>query len=131
MDTLSKVTRNDKQPILNCTWMEFTRLIDILSKKIAPNKYNSIYGIPRAGLIVAAMLAYRLNLPVVESEHITKETLIVDEITDSGKTLISMQEKYDCETAVLHKRIKTIAKPTYFVELLKTDDWIHYPYEEE
>lgn len=131
MDTISSVIRNNEQRIVECTWSEFTQLIEALAKKIASDKYKNIYGIPRAGLIVAAMLAYRLNLPVIESEHITKDTLIVDEIADSGKTLISMQEKYGCDTAVLHKRLKTVAKPTYFIELLESDDWIKYPYEVE
>ena len=49
--------------------------------------FNTIYSIPKGGVIVAARLAYMLDLPVVEFSQIAADTLIVDDIVGSGGTM--------------------------------------------
>ena len=49
--------------------------------------FNTIYGIPKGGMVVAARLAYMLDLPIVEFGQITADTLIVDDIVGSGRTM--------------------------------------------
>jgi hypoxanthine phosphoribosyltransferase len=48
-------------------------------------RYTGIYTIPRGGYVPAGILAYKVNLPIVNK--VTKGTLIVDDIIDTGKTL--------------------------------------------
>ena len=47
------------------TWMYVDRLTDIIASQIKLNFKNvdSIYGIPRGGLIPAVMLSHKLGLP--------------------------------------------------------------------
>lgn len=68
------------------------KLFDLDCKKIAdwakPKKFKSIYGIPRGGIIVAVKLSHILNIPIILNyKDIASKTLIVDDISDSGKTI--------------------------------------------
>ena len=103
--------------ILN--WADYYVLIDKLYKKIPRNKYSSIYGIPRGGVNVA------LGLGIDLIDKPKKDTLIVDDICDSGQTL----SKYTQDTAVLHLKPHSKVTPTYYVK--KTKDWIVYPWEDK
>ena len=59
-----------------------------LAKKIKKEDINAVYGIPRGGYAIAIELAKVLKLPVITDEaEITKKTLIVDDLVDSGKTI--------------------------------------------
>jgi len=49
------------------------------------NKWENVYGVPRGGTIFAMDLARKLNLPLSTSVTST-DTLIVDDIADSGAT---------------------------------------------
>lgn len=48
-------------------------------------KYSSIYAIPRGGLILGVYLSHMLNIPLVRV--IEPNTLVVDDICDTGSTL--------------------------------------------
>ena len=65
--------------------------------KCASGSYTGVYGIPRGGLIPAAMVAYHLNVPLVSYFRDCDNILIVDDTTLTGRTL----RKYKQDTAVL------------------------------
>jgi len=69
------------------TFDMFMEALDKLDIQINRFKYDGLYAIPRGGLIVGVCLAHRLQLPMLQKEHITDKTLIVDDICDTGKTL--------------------------------------------
>lgn len=99
-------------------------------KKLAENiktnnkTYTGLYGIPRGGVPVAALLAAELELPLVDTP--IPGALVVDDLIDSGKT-ISEFEDYD--TAVLY--IKGTANPsTYYVTNTPAGQWIEFPWED-
>jgi len=64
----------------------FIKSINDLSKQINRFKYDGLYAVPRGGLVVGVCFAHRLGLPMLEKEHITNKTLLVDDICDTGKT---------------------------------------------
>ena len=55
---------------------------------ISFKQIKNIYAIPRGGLPLAVSLSHRLNLPIIMNEtEISPQTLVVDDIFDSGATL--------------------------------------------
>lgn len=120
-DTISKVY---------VTWEEVEILVNDLCEEIKKNIpwVENIKGLPRGGLIPAVMISHKLGLPLLGNvEGRNENTLIVDDIADSGKTL----EGYKgWSTAVLHYKPHTSSViPTVYAEEFLIDDWIVYPWE--
>jgi len=69
------------------SWDETHRLVRILADKVRHDLPNidSIYGIPRGGLVPATLLMHELDLKW--SNVMLPNTLVVDDICDSGKTI--------------------------------------------
>tara|TARA_B100000989_G_C19525858_1_gene466836 strand:+ start:2358 stop:2801 length:444 start_codon:yes stop_codon:yes gene_type:complete len=122
-------------------WVEIDSLIFRLIYKIKESnlEFKNIYGIPRGGLIPAVILSHKLNIPLAK-EDIGPNTLIVDDICDSGETLDKLVEKYqtlysfpfNLKTAVLHYKPHTSCfEPTLYAEKWNKDVWLTYPWEKE
>lgn len=126
------------KPKLFYTWQEFDKDIDSLAKKLKKEKIKNILAIPRGGYVLAVALSHRLNIPILwqESEWwktISKNTLVVDDICDSGKTLQKLFRELDlpkCKTAVLFWRQNDKFEPDFFAdELLDKLVWVVMPWE--
>jgi GTP cyclohydrolase I len=105
-------------------WEQFNTAATILARRIPSDKYTSLYPIPRGGVPVAMALQSRLGIPIVDKPN--RKTLIVDDIADSGETLL----KYaDYDTATLFVKPHSKVLPTYFVA--STSKWISFPWEEQ
>jgi len=114
------------------TWNQFEKDSDKLAQLIKKNNksISGIYGVPRGGLILAVRLSHKLDLPLVlERSSIKKNTLIVDDIADSGKTLKLFDKADKYITATLFYNRTSICKPTYFSR--KKENWVVFPWEEE
>ena len=109
------------------SWWDMSDLIKDLAKKI-PFEVplaDSIYGVPRGGLIPAVMLSHALNYPLVDT--IGKNTLVVDDMSDSGVTLSKMPGQF---TAVLyHKPHTSCFTPNVWSKLHEGDEWLVFPWE--
>ena len=112
---------------MSVSWWDMTDIIKDLTKKI-PFEVplaDSIYGIPRGGLIPAVMLSHSTGLPLVNT--IGKNTLVVDDMTDSGVTMDKMPGQW---TAVLfHKPHTSIFTPNVYSKLHEGDEWLVFPWE--
>ena len=109
------------------TWEEVDNLVDILKQKVLDElpEIGSVMGIARGGLIPAVMLSHKLGVPY--TNLINPNTLIVDDICDSGVTIRDTPGVY---TATLHYKKSAIAKPTIYASLLLNENqWIQYPWE--
>ena len=85
--------KNKKLAKAKITWDEVESDLSLLERKIEPMLpiIKNIYGVPRGGLLLAVMLSHRLNIPIVqERDRIGRNTLIVDDICDSGKTMLKV-----------------------------------------
>ena len=127
-------------------WEEINALVFRLFHKIITNsslfndlEIENIYGLPRGGLIPAVMLSHQLGIPMVKGD-IGPNTLIVDDICDSGETLDKFVKKYqtlysfpfNLKTAVLHYKPHTSCfAPTFHSEEWNKDVWLVYPWEKE
>lgn len=112
---------------ISVSWWDMESIIKDLCEKIPFDLplVDSVYGIPRGGLIPAVYISHRLGLPMVET--IGKHTLVVDDICDSGVTLSKMPGQY---TAVLfHKPHTSCFTPDIYGKLHEGNEWLIYPWE--
>lgn len=120
------------------TWDMINNGIETISKKIisANETYEVIYGPPRGGLIPGVMLSHKLKIPLVlnmeevwriDMQH--KKVLIVDDISDTGKTLQYFHDK-KFDIATLFVRIHTSrVMPKFHAFDINNDAWLLFPWE--
>jgi len=111
------------------TWEQIDTLVIILKNKVLDKlpEIDSVTGIARGGLIPAVMLSHKLKLPY--TNLVGPNTLVVDDICDSGKTIKEAPGVY---TATLHYKSSAIAKPNVYANLLVNENqWLVYPWENE
>lgn len=131
-DTISKVQQPLDSDSNAIVWSTYLRLLNNLANLLAPTDFGAVYGVPRGGLFIATFLSYRFNKPLLLNEADIKwDTLVVDDISDSGKTLEYLRKRigFDFLTASIYTRYKSTYKTNYTVKELQNDDWIIFPYE--
>jgi hypoxanthine phosphoribosyltransferase len=110
-------------------------LIDDLANKIKEKGkvYDDIYAVPRGGLIPAACLAHRLSITSVSTniDDINMNTLIVDDIADSGDTLNSLLDDLPIRANIACVVKKTCAEiePDFVAFECDSSVWIVFPWE--
>ena len=109
------------------SWTDIEDLVQELWKKVVIGSMpvNSIHGLKRGGYIPAVMLSHELGLPYSEVVH--SDTLVVDDICDSGETLKNAPGVYH---AVLHYKPHTSCfQPSIWSEIHEGDEQLIYPWE--
>jgi len=111
------------------TWEEFDSSVKLLAERIKQSKVNvrNICGIPRGGSIVEICLSHLLSLPV--TEFLDREnTLIVDDVIDTGRTLEN--DYHDGYViASLYWCKESSFKPYIYVNQKLKNQWIVLPWE--
>jgi len=107
------------------SWDDISILVEDLCDTIASSgvQITSITGIKRGGLIPAVMVSHKLNIPYVD--RINKDTLVIDDICDTGETLKNSIALY---TATLHYKPTAGFTPDFYAKEVGSD-WIVYPWE--
>ena len=113
-------------------WQEIHDYIDEVVKDLEKKeiKPTGVYAPPRGGLVFAVLLSYKLDIPLLLNA--AKGCVIIDDIADSGRTLLHFREndtqfnKYYITTMYYHER--SVVKPDFYVKE-KKNDWIVFPYE--
>lgn len=138
-------------------WVKINRMCIALAKKAAPFKPDWIVGISRGGLVPARLLSDILGIKKVSIVRVEfysglsrangfpritqplqadvkgKKVLLVDDVSDSGKSLaiakdhIKRKGASQVKIAALHYKPKSILKPDFYIE--ETNSWIVYPWE--
>ena len=96
--------------------------------KTEKKQYKSIYGIPRGGIPLAIRLSHELDLPLLMG-GVDSNTLVVDDIADSGFALTPFIERSKCDTITICRKNWCPVKPTYWV--YDTESWVHFPWEKQ
>jgi len=112
---------------IKISWEDFEKQIKIISRKIKSSKikFDGIYGIPRGGLVMAVMLCHQLNLKLLKKP--TKNCLVVDEISDTGKTLSRVKNK---KIACVYSTPWTRVVPDFYCRTkISKQQWIIFPWE--
>ena len=102
---------------------ELINLIVKLSLKLN-HKFENIYPVPRGGYLIAIELSKMLHIPIITNvSEITKNSLVVDDLIDSGKTL---KEFPNNKKAVLFVKNNKENEVDYYVEKID-NEWIKFP----
>jgi len=138
------------------TWPKYTKAIDMIAKHFIDDRFDVIIGLTRGGLIPAVRLSHTMNTPMLPfnphmlhingegrgkvkipiSPAVVRRILIVDDISDTGKTFekcVKFFEKrgFNVSTAAVYiNKGTTSFIPTYSVYESKRR-WIIFPYEKE
>lgn len=125
--------------VITLSWQETETLVDVLASQVKHNRYpiQKIYAIPRGGLVVATMLAHKLGVGTVLTPLLgtrifegREGVLIVDDIVDSGKALQEICRRFPgAYTASLLLRKRSDRIPSWYAQLIETDDWVQFPWE--
>ena len=109
------------------SWDDISILVEDLCNTIATSgvQIKSITGIERGGLIPAVMISHKLSIPYVSK--INKDTLVVDDIADTGHTLNNTVAGY---TATLYYKKTSKHIPDFYAKEIAGDSgWIIFPWE--
>lgn len=141
------------------TWNQIYDMLLDLANKIQGDGYKPdvIIGIARGGLVTARILSDLLETPelaIIQIEYYVsiaqprqepilkqglstpltgKKTLLVDDISDTGKSLqlaknhLQQQGAKEIKTATLYAKPQTITKPDYYEK--QTSHWIVFPWD--
>lgn len=116
---------------LNLTWDDFERDCNELSMNIKADerfkRIKNITGIPRGGLPMAVKLSHLLKIPFVEmSKADPSATILVDDISDSGKTFLK-NKNYSITMSWCIKE-RTSFRPDFYMRKYDSG-WIVFPWE--
>ena len=107
------------------TWSEFDKSVEKIANKCRFKDFSGIYGVPRGGLCLAVALSHKLKIKLL-SEPI-KNSLIVDDVYETGITLKALKDVEGAMFFVLFSKIKPTWWNTVFIS--KKSQWIVFPWE--
>lgn len=114
----------DRPDLYLLQWVDFDHQVQRLASLIE-RRYAGIYGVPRGGLVPAVALSHLTGIPLVST--IDPDTLIVDDIADSGKTLAAYPEH---DRLVLVRRFGSQCHAKAAKYLPAGDNrWVVFPWE--
>ena len=149
--------------IKKVSWREVNELSISVSRMVTADGFQPdiILAIARGGLIPATIIASKIGVKDIISLGVRaynkdkqrletpellhsfppkivrdKKVLVVDELVDSGATLIFLRsllesEKMYCDVrfAVLHRKTCSKFKPDYFAQAIHKNEWLQYAWE--
>ena len=107
------------------TWTEFDKSVEHIASKCNFLEFSGIYGVPRGGLCLAVALSHKLKINLISKP--IKNSLIVDDVYETGITLNNFKDIEGAKFFVLFSKIK----PTWWnsVFISKKNEWIVFPWE--
>lgn len=117
-------------------WSNIELLVKLVSMRVPRKEYKAIYGVPRGGLIPAAMLAYQLDIrrvgSTVDVTSIADDYpyIVVDDILDTGKTYKQLQKRFPHATFafLINKGGTTFGGKTFFGTAGNSKTWYVFPW---
>lgn len=141
---------------IRLTYAKVKYLVESIANEVSHIKFDYVVGVSRGGLVPAVMLSHLLRLPLVpvvwstrdfeKQEHnkqiaedlaAGKNILLVDDINDTGKTFLDLIKDWEYtdesegklfKVSVLQRHTTTYPSDLYG-ELIKSDNWILFPWE--
>ena len=111
----------------NLSWHDVRASVDRMADYWAGQLHvTNIYGVPTGGCFVALLPAHKLDLPMVDEPR--TGTLVVDDLIDSGRTLIPYIDN-GFIVDVLYKKPHSPSLHLHQVEII--DGWIKFPWEHD
>ena len=107
------------------TWSEFDSAVEYIASKCMFLEFSGIYGVPRGGLCLAVALSHKLKIELISKP--IKNSLIVDDVYETGITLTTFKNIEGAMFFVLFSKIKPTWWNTVFIS--KKNQWIVFPWE--
>ena len=107
------------------TWSEFDKSVEYIAHNCKNLKLSGIYGVPRGGLCLAVALSHKLKIKLISEP--TKNSLIVDDIYETGITLNTFKDIEGAKFFVLFSKEKPKWWNTVFIS--QQNEWIVFPWE--
>ena len=107
------------------TWTEFDKSVEQIASKCKNLEFAGIYGVPRGGLCLAVALSHKLKINLISQP--LKNSLIVDDVYETGITLSTLKEIEGAMFFVLFSKIEPTWWNTVFMS--KKSEWIVFPWE--
>ncbi|KKL92550.1 hypothetical protein LCGC14_1883580 [marine sediment metagenome] len=141
---------------IKMSWPKYIKAIGEIAFYFSDDKFDVIIGLTRGGLIPAVRLSHVMDTPMLPfnphmlhsngeergtvkipiSPAVVRRILIVDDISDTGKTFIKCVRFFEkrgfnvCTTAVYINKKTTVFTPTFAVYDSRKR-WVVFPYETE
>ena len=106
-------------------WSEFDESVEYIANECKFLRFSGVYGIPRGGLCLAVALSHKLKINLISEPK--KNSLIVDDIYETGLTLNSLRDIEGATFFVLFSKVKPIWWNT--VKITEKNEWIVFPWE--
>ena len=121
------VSRGSAWGVARLSYDGFAVLLDALQAKISGLDLAdpAIYGVPRGGLVPAVYLSHRLGIPLVSSPHRLGDTLVVDDILDTGSTYRRLSDTAAYYAVLLARE----ALPKVIYGRMYDGPWVEFPWE--
>ena len=107
------------------TWKDFDKSVVQIANKCISIEFSGIYGIPRGGLCLAVALSHKLKIDLISEPR--KNSLIVDDVYETGITLNNYKDIEGAMFFVLFSKIKPTWWNTLFIST--KNEWIVFPWE--
>ena len=111
--------------IINFTWDEFDKSVEHIANKYKFVDFSGIYGVPRGGLCLAVALSHKLKINFIPEP--IKNSLIVDDVYETGITLNTLKNIEGAMFFVLFSKVKPTWWNTVFIS--EKCEWIVFPWE--
>ena len=119
-------------------WDNFDNDIGEIKTKFKEDNYQpkAVFGIPKGGLPLAVKISNLFDIPLfvdlIEANkkfENKKDILIVDDISDSGKTFKKIKYREYYTTLAIFIRYNTSYVPNYYLRKIDDDSWIVFGWE--
>ena len=110
---------------IHFTWSDFDRSVVYIANKCKFLEFSGIYGVPRGGLCLAVALSHKLKINLISEPK--KNSLIVDDVYETGITLNNLKDIEGAMVFVLFSKIKPTWWNTVFIS--EKCEWIVFPWE--
>ena len=107
------------------TWSDFDKSVEHIANKCKFLNFSGIYGVPRGGLCLAVALSHKLKINLISEPK--KNSLILDDVYETGITLKSFKDIEGAMFFVLFSKIKPTWWNTVFIS--EKSEWIVFPWE--
>lgn len=109
------------------SWKQVEDYVEQVCHNFKEKNLSGVFGLPRGGLVFAVMISHKLDIPLLIAPG--KNCLIVDDISDTGESLIHYKNCGYLISTMFYKK-DSLVKPDYWM-FEKDDKWIVYPWEGE